>query len=93
METCPTFSPALFGDSSAMMLALLVFLATTVATFGVMAAVRVRGAVKRRAAGIAEIPRRGRRPSSVAAQFEPQGGAAPARLHHQALRRDRATAT
>ena len=44
-----------FSDSSAMMLALLVFLATTMATFGVMAAVRVRGAVKRRAAGIAAI--------------------------------------
>jgi tight adherence protein C len=44
-----------FADSSALMLAVLVFLATTIATFGVMAAVRVRGAVKRRAAGIAAI--------------------------------------
>src|SRR5262245_59850534 len=44
----------MLGDSSAMMLALLVFLATTVATFGVMLAVRARGPVKRRAAGIAE---------------------------------------
>ncbi|HLH96732.1 MAG TPA: type II secretion system F family protein [Xanthobacteraceae bacterium] len=44
-----------FADSSALMLAVLVFLATTTATFGVMAAVRVRGAVKRRAAGIAAI--------------------------------------
>ena len=43
-----------FGDSSAMMLALLVFLATAVLTFGVMVAVHARGAVKRRAAGIAE---------------------------------------
>ena len=42
------------GDSSAMMLAVLVFLATTVLTFGVMLAARARGAVKRRAAGIAE---------------------------------------
>src|ERR1700674_3001268 len=41
-------------DSSAMMLALLVFLATTVLTFGVMLAVRARGAVKRRTAGIAD---------------------------------------
>jgi tight adherence protein C len=43
-----------FGDSSAMMLALLVFLATAVLAFGVMVTVRSRGAVKRRAAGIAE---------------------------------------
>ncbi len=43
-----------FGDSSAMLLALLVFLATTVASLGVMLAMRARGAVKRRAAGIAE---------------------------------------
>jgi tight adherence protein C len=42
------------GDSSAMMLALLVFLATAVLTFGVMLTVRARGAVKRRAAGIAD---------------------------------------
>ena len=41
-----------FSDSSAMMLAVLVFLATAIPTFGVMAAVRVRGAVKRRTAGI-----------------------------------------
>jgi tight adherence protein C len=44
----------IFGDSSAMMLALLVFLATAVLTFGIMVAARARGAVKRRAAGIAE---------------------------------------
>jgi tight adherence protein C len=43
-----------FGDSSAMMLALLVFLATAVLTFGVMLGARSRGAIKRRAAGIAE---------------------------------------
>jgi len=43
-----------FGDSSAMMLALLVFLATAVLSFGVMLGVRSRGAIKRRAAGIAE---------------------------------------
>jgi tight adherence protein C len=42
-----------FSDSSAMMLALLVFLATATLTFVVMATVRVRGAVKRRTAGIA----------------------------------------
>jgi tight adherence protein C len=44
-----------FGDSSTMMLALLVFLATTVLTLGVMLTARARGAVKRRAAGIVDI--------------------------------------
>ena len=44
-----------FGDSSTVMLALMVFLATAVPTFGVMLAVRARGAVKRRTAGIAEL--------------------------------------
>ncbi len=43
-----------FDDGSNMMLALLVFLATTVLSLGVMLALRARGAVKRRAAGIAE---------------------------------------
>jgi len=43
-----------FGDRSAIMLALLVFLAATTMAFGVMATVHARGAVKRRAAGIAE---------------------------------------
>jgi tight adherence protein C len=43
------------GDSSTMMLALLVFLATAVPTLVVMLAVRARGAVKRRTAGIAEL--------------------------------------
>ncbi len=43
-----------FGDSSAMMMALLVFLATAVLAFGLMAAVHTRGAVRRRAAGINE---------------------------------------
>jgi tight adherence protein C len=45
----------LFDDGSPLMLSVLVFLATAILTFGVMAAVRVRGAVKRRAAGIAEL--------------------------------------
>ena len=44
--------PDLFSDSSTMMLAVLVFLATATLAFGIMAAVRVRGAVKRRTAGI-----------------------------------------
>jgi tight adherence protein C len=45
-----------FGDSSATMTALLVFLAVAVMTFGVMATVHARGAVKRRAAGIVDVP-------------------------------------
>lgn len=44
-----------FGDKATAMMALLVFLATATLTFGIMAAVRVRGAVKRRTAGIAEL--------------------------------------
>ena len=46
--------PAMFGDSSTMMLGLLVFLATAVLSFGMMVGLRSRGAIKRRAAGIAE---------------------------------------
>src|ERR1700681_3128471 len=47
----------IFADSSALMLAVLVFLATAVLTFGVMAAVRVRGSVKRRTASIDALAR------------------------------------
>jgi tight adherence protein C len=43
-----------FGDRSATMLALMVFLAVAVLTFGLMAAAHARSSVKRRAAGIAE---------------------------------------
>jgi tight adherence protein C len=43
-----------FDDGSAMMLALLVFLATAVLAFSLMLGIRSRGAIKRRAAGIAE---------------------------------------
>jgi tight adherence protein C len=46
---------SVFADGSALILAVLVFLATAILTFGIMAAVRVRGAVKRRAAGIAQL--------------------------------------
>jgi tight adherence protein C len=53
-EISNTFG-GVFADGSAMMLAVLVFLATATLTLGVMAAVRVRGAVKRRAAGIAVL--------------------------------------
>ncbi len=45
----------LFADRSTLILAVLVFLAAAVLSFGVMAAVRVRGSVKRRAAGIAVL--------------------------------------
>jgi tight adherence protein C len=54
MDSLAHILVGVFGDSSTMMLALLVFLATTVLTLGVMLTVRARGAVKRRAAGIAE---------------------------------------
>ena len=47
---------SVFDNGSAVMLAVLVFLATAIPTFGVMAAVRVRGAVKRRTAGIDSPP-------------------------------------
>src|SRR5262245_22749599 len=43
-----------FGDGSTMIVGLLVFLATTILSLGVMLTMRARGAVKRRAAGIAE---------------------------------------
>src|SRR5258708_39929565 len=42
-----------FADGSALMLAVLVFLATATLTFGILAAVWGRGAVKRRTAAIA----------------------------------------
>ena len=41
-----------FGDSASTMLTLMIFLATTVLAFAIMAMVRVHGAVKRRTAGI-----------------------------------------
>ena len=77
---------SIFGDRSATMLALMVFLAAAVLAFGMMAAAHARSSVKRRAAGIAEYAgereaadKNSLRGSSV------QGRAAPARLHHQAL--------
>jgi tight adherence protein C len=44
----------IFDDSSAMMLALLVFLAAAALSFALMIGVRARSSIKRRAAGIAE---------------------------------------
>jgi tight adherence protein C len=57
MDLSDTFAD-LFSDGSTLMLAVLVFLAAAVLAFGVMLAVRARGAVKRRAAGIATLPGR-----------------------------------
>jgi tight adherence protein C len=45
---------SLFDDGSVMMLGLLIFLATTMLSFSIMAIVRSRGAIRRRAAGIRE---------------------------------------
>jgi tight adherence protein C len=45
---------SIFGDRSATMLALMVFLAVAVLAFGIMAAAHARSSVKRRAAGISE---------------------------------------
>jgi tight adherence protein C len=55
MDAISDILGGVFADGSALMLAVLVFLATAILTFGVMAAVRVRGAVKRRTAGIAAL--------------------------------------
>jgi tight adherence protein C len=55
MDSIAQVFGGVFSDSSALMLAVLVFLATATLAFGVMAAARVRGAVKRRTAGIAAI--------------------------------------
>ncbi|MBV8838276.1 MAG: type II secretion system F family protein, partial [Alphaproteobacteria bacterium] len=50
----------LSSDSPTVMMSLLVFLAAATLAFGVMAALRVRGAVKRRAAGVmADVAERG----------------------------------
>jgi tight adherence protein C len=54
MDSLSEILAGVFGDSSAMMLAAMVFLATTVLSLGVMLTMRARGAVKKRAAGIAE---------------------------------------
>ena len=43
-----------FGDSAGMMLALLIFLPAALIAFWTMSTVQVRGAVKRRAAGLME---------------------------------------
>ena len=59
MDSDSGFFDALFANGSTLMMAVLVFLATAILSFGVMAAVRVRGAVKRRTAGIAALSGQG----------------------------------
>jgi tight adherence protein C len=54
MQELYTILSEVFGDSYTMMVALLVFLAVAVLSFGMMVVARSRTAVKRRAAGIAE---------------------------------------
>ena len=62
------------------------FLAAATLAFGVMAVVRVHGAVKRRAAGIGRRRRRrGDDDARSLRALEPEGRAAADRLHHQAL--------
>jgi tight adherence protein C len=60
METIVDLFVGIFGDSSAMMLGLLVFLATGTLAFSLMAGVRVRTAVKRRAVSIVDETERQR---------------------------------
>jgi tight adherence protein C len=48
------FSFTIFGDAESTLVALMVFLATAILTFAMMAMVRVHGAVRRRTAGINE---------------------------------------
>ena len=48
MDTIPHLLASVFRDSSSLMLGMLVFLAAGTLAFSVMAAVRVRGSVKRR---------------------------------------------
>jgi tight adherence protein C len=55
MDAISDILASVFADGAALMLAVLVFLATAVLTFGVLAAVRVRGAVRRRTAGIDQL--------------------------------------
>jgi tight adherence protein C len=61
METIFNLLLGVFGDRSTMMMGLLVFLAVGTLAFSLMAGVRVRGAIKRRAAGIIEPAEHGQR--------------------------------
>jgi tight adherence protein C len=55
MDNIGDILSGVFSDRASLMLAILVFLAAAVLTYGTMAAVRVRGAVRRRAAGINDL--------------------------------------
>src|SRR5262252_6888658 len=56
MGDAPRIAFDLFGDGSQLLVTLLVFLAAAGLALAVMLTMRARGAVKRRAAGIAEGP-------------------------------------
>jgi tight adherence protein C len=56
---------SMIADSDSMMLTVLVFLAATTLAFCVMAAVQIRGSVKRRAAGLASMIEYADRPRSL----------------------------
>lgn len=64
MDSIDVFS-GMFGDSDSMMLALLVFLAAATLAFCIMAAVQIRGSVRRRAAGLTPTIEYGDRPRAL----------------------------
>jgi tight adherence protein C len=64
MDSIGIFS-GMFGDSDSMMLALLVFLAAATLAFCIMAAVQIRGSVRRRAAGLTPTIEYGDRPRAL----------------------------
>ena len=72
MDTNSSFG--LFGDSAAIMLGLLVFLAAGTLAFALMIGVRSREAVRRRAAGVG-LGGYSHRRSAFAALFRTQGRA------------------
>ena len=75
----------MFSDSNTMLMGLLIFLAAGTLAFSLMAAVRVRGAVKKRTR--AHHGRRGAQGKTLAlaAVFEPEDRRQTHRIHHQAL--------
>ena len=64
MNSTDVFS-GMFGDSDSMMLALLVFLAAATLAFCTMAAVQIRGSVRRRAASLSPTIEYGDRPRAL----------------------------
>ena len=53
MDAVFDFFGSVIDEQSVLMLSVLIFLATATLAFGIMAAVRVRGSVRRRLAGVA----------------------------------------